>query len=392
MNGNLSKKVLWLLYASHKGGHTYPTRALLNHLQIYYSDYFDSYAINILDYTYLVSFFETIGRYGDLKFRKLWRAGYKNLQRENKLFLDVWKRIEKFIFYLDNVPNKLLKKYPSPDLIISFQPELNAVADFFKKYFFVPWHTVIIDLNLHGLWVNNAVDFYYVYNNEMRENLIRKGFKPEQIIISGIPLREQFLAVTAKPQIETRKKLSLYQELPTILIMAGLLGTMVDFTKVIAQIVDLNKACQLLVVCGKNIRAQKEILDYKSKLKIPIYVYGTVDLIAPLMWSSDFIISKPGSVTIAEALALGKPMIVVTPKAGSLQEFYFAELLEKENTGRWANTDEEILRLVEEFLTNPELLENLGKNARQKHGHNLNATKIIAENIINIFQKRKEQK
>ncbi|MEO0132237.1 MAG: glycosyltransferase [candidate division WOR-3 bacterium] len=387
MKNGIGKKTLWLVYASRKGGHTYPTYALLSYLKTNYAHLFDARAINLLEHSFWMSSLEIVGRYGDLKFRKLWRFGYKSLRAESKWFLKIWEKSERLLFYFDNIVNTLFKKFPTPDLIVSFQPELNAIADYFKKYFLGQWHTVIIDLCLHGLWVNRAVDFYYVYNEEMKQMLLNKNFNTDQILVSGIPLRSQFYEVITKSPSEIRSQLGIFPNLPTILIIGGLLGTMVNFAEVVSKILNLKYPCQLLVVTGKNIRAQQQLVEIKTKLKLPIYIYGATDNVAPLMWASDFIISKPGSVTIAEALSLGKPMIVVTPEAGSLQEFYFAKLLEEENVGRWARNLYEIPRLVEELLTQKDLFVVLSTNAQKKHGHNLNATRIITENIINVFKK-----
>jgi processive 1,2-diacylglycerol beta-glucosyltransferase len=386
MSKNPQSKSIWLVYASHKGGHTYPAKALTNYLNKYFGNIVSAYPVNILEYTSILSRAEKIGRWGDLKLRKIWKAGYKNLHKENKFFIHLWRSIEQGFFELDQVTKRLLKHYPAPDLIISFQPELNIVARYFKRNFAVDFYTVIIDLVVHGLWKDPYVDYYFVYNEAMKEDLIQRGVSPTQISVSGIPLREQFTELNTKGnQKELRKQLKLASELPTILIMGGLLGTMVDFFNVINSILKENLTLQLLVVCGKNELAQKRALEIKRQSRGPIYVYGTVDNIAELMFSSDLVISKPGSVTIAEALALGKPMLVITPEAGSAQELLFAQLLQKEKAGVWVTNVQEVGAELKKLLASPLILENLQQNAQRVGSHSLIANKIISEKIIDLL-------
>jgi len=323
-----------------------------------------------------------MSRWGDLHLPRIWRGGYENLKNSSPLFLSAFKWVESYLFSLEGSLNKLFRS-EKPDIIVSFQPEINVLAPLLKRKAFCPIQTVIIDLAIHGLWVNRAIDHYYVFNEGVSSELQDYDVTRAKITISGIPLREDFKRVLKMDRTLIKEKLSMKSDLPTVLVLGGLLGQMVDFPKVLSSIAQAKVCCQLLVICGKNEVARQKMAKMKEKLNLPVYTYGTVANIAEMMWASDLIVSKPGSVTIAEALALGKPMIVLTPKAGSAQELRFAEFLERNRAGKWVADARDVGKTIREIFTTPSLYSEIERNAKRIGRHSLTANETIVRNIIN---------
>lgn len=378
-------KVVWILYCSQKGGHRYPAEALFSTLKSSGQNQLTPKVFNLLYLSPLSHLISEISRYGDLQFPSLWRAGYKNLQRKNTLFITLWQWISGLLFSLDGVKGKLIRKGGLPDLILSLQPEINILASLFKNWFGCPFHTVIIDLALHGLWVDKEIDHYYLFHERLIFESMSLGINQAQVTVSGIPLRLDFAQIRREPISEVRKRLSLAKDLPTILLVAGLLGEMVKFEEIIKEITSLPMPSQLLIICGKNEKAKRDLAGLN--LKNPVYLYGEVSNMAEMMWASDLIISKPGSVTISECLALGKPMIVLTPSAGSAQELRFANFLEEVGAGIWVKEIRELPSAVKRILACPEVSAQMRENGEKVGQLNLTAGQTIAQHIKkNLFK------
>jgi processive 1,2-diacylglycerol beta-glucosyltransferase len=376
------KKTIWILYCSRKGGHTYPVKALDTYITENYNSNFSTKVINLLDILPTASLIEKLGRYGDLKFRRTWRYGYKNLQAENPVFLEIWRWVQGLLFNLDGLHKKLSTLAGKPDLIVSIQPEVNVLSPFFKKWYSVPIHTIIIDLAVHGLWLDKMIDHYYVFNSILSSELQKRGINLSHITVSGVPLRPSFSNIVKKDPKVIREKLGISDELPTLLLLGGLLGAMVDFNQVIQSIIDLDLPLQLLVIYGKNEKSREKFSQMRQNSKTVIYPYGIVSNMDEMMWAADLVISKPGSVTMAESLALDKPMLVILPEAGSFQEFRFAQFLQENGAGRWIEKPDAAGPAVKEILFTPNLYQTMKANAQKLGRQSLTANNTIMENLI----------
>ena len=372
-------KNLWVVYSSRKGGHKYPTLSIVNYLKKYHNDKFDTVGINFLDYSPLASFFDSIGRFSDLKLKKMMKVGYSNLRANKKRMLSPYGGAIRLIFKLGGLRRNLLRSFGKPDIILSIQPEVNTMASYLKEWFGVPIYSAIIDLVAHGLWVNKDIDGYFIPHADMKEELMNYGVEEENIVITGLPIREGFRNATKRDKVPLRKELGIDTDLPTVLMLGGLLGKMVDFIKVIESLSRVKVPHQLIGIFGKNDidREKAEKMDYPYKL----YPKGQIENVYDWMWASDIVITKPGSVTIAEITSLGKPIIVITPLAGSLQETKFAELLQRKGIGKWVQTADEVGQCAENLLSNPKLMEEVSKNAKDFGGVSLysidNITKFL---------------
>lgn len=380
------KRTIWVCYSSRKGGHTYPSKALYDYIKDTARDDVAVEIINLLDLSPIVSFMDELGRYGDLKLRCLYKTGYQNLERDNQTLLGGYRFVESLLFNISKIDKKLRYRFGKPDIIISLQPEVNVIAHLLKKWFAVPIHTVIIDLSVHSLWVHSCIDHYCVANEPSKERLGEYQLSPDEITVTGMPLRSGFARVRNTDVQQVRKQLNVSPDLPTILIMGGLLGTMIDFETAIASIMGIQSPFQLLVIFGKNEKAKIRAEVLRQKSQYPIHLYGTVSNVNEMMWASDIIVSKPGSVTIAEALSLGKPMVVISPRAGSAQEHRFAALLKAAGAGDWIKSAEDLGASVRTLCASKSTYENMRKNAYALGHHSLTATETIFKKIESILQ------
>jgi len=382
---------LWILYSSKKGGHRYPSLSIYNTAKQEYENLFNPVVINLLDISPFASFVDSIGRWGDLKLKNVWKKGYGRLNESDPKMLNFYKVGARVIFGRKSVKNILTRIGNTPDVILSIQPEVNVLADLLNYWFACPIHTAIIDYAVHSLWVHKGISQYYIPNHHIEQDMKRYGVELNKIIISGIPIRPSFVSVMETPQRQIRKKLNINEELPTFLLTGGLLGTMVDYAAILNSFMNINTPHQLLVVFGKN-DTEKKNLDYmRLKSKFPYYFFGVAENMEELMWASDIVIGKPGSVTMAESLALGKPMIVITPEAGSAQELRFAQFLEKNGAGIWLHSPQEAGITAENILVDYRTFNQMKENARALGKYNRSANKTILENIKNTLRIQYQQ-
>ena len=81
-----------------------------------------------------------------------------------------------------------------------------------------------------------------------------------------------------------------------------------------------------------------------------------------LMHVSDIILTKPGGITTAEALAKGLPMLIIHPLPG--QEAMNTKFLLKEGVAVKAENSQDVEILLEELLENKSKLKTMSDKAR----------------------------
>jgi processive 1,2-diacylglycerol beta-glucosyltransferase len=99
-----------------------------------------------------------------------------------------------------------------------------------------------------------------------------------------------------------------------------------------------------------------------SHLRKKIIVLPDAPNIDELMAISTMIITKPGGITTAEALAKGLPMLIVHPLPG--QEAMNTKYLLKEGVAVKAESPEDAVVLLEELLYNKYKLRRMSEKAR----------------------------
>jgi len=206
----------------------------------------------------------------------------------------------------------------SPDLIVSVHPlmqeiPLQVLARIGQK---VPFFTVVTDLvTIPPVWFDTRATLCFVPTDEGHRLALRAGLRPEQLRKFGLPIRPAF-AREPRPQAILRRELGMAPDVPAALIVSGGegMGPVGDIARAVAARLaadaqDMEQpAGQLVVICGRNQKLQEELSAYPWP--VPTVVEGFVDDVWDWMSASDCIITKAGPGTIAEALALGLPILL----------------------------------------------------------------------------------
>lgn len=211
----------------------------------------------------------------------------------------------------------------------------------------IPMYTCITDVPAHSEWIADGNRLYFVSSEETKASLLSRGVDPEKIVISGIPVREEFKKHRITAETSEKKN---------ILVMGGGLGLLPGGDLLLSRLAELENV-DVTLIAGRNENLRRDIMK-----RYPTFsTIGFTDNIGEFMVKADAIVTKPGGVTMAEAVNTGTPLYVVNPFL--LQELGNAEFIEKHNIGKvvWQECDA-TADAIEEFITDSEGLDEMKKN------------------------------
>ena len=266
--------------------------------------------------------------------------------------------------------NKLLPLIDEfkPDVIITTHPFPTEMVSILKSKELVniPLVCIMTDYAPHKAWVNEKVDAYIVSNDDMVEEMKSIGVKEEVIYPFGIPIEQVFFEKKDKDLV--LNELELNPNLPTILMMAGSFGVTNVFQ---------------IVITGKNQKLYDEFNKIVGSSNKPTKLIYFTNEVNKFMQAADMIITKPGGLTITEALASNIPMAIFDAIPG--QEEENAEFLINHNMAIKLEKDKSCSNIIEELLINKEKLNNMKEACRSfdKNDSSKNICALIKELVEN---------
>jgi len=170
---------------------------------------------------------------------------------------------------------------------------------------------IVTDFEAHALWMEPCVNFYCVASPATKARLVARGASEEHIRVTGIPIAAKFSARVDAAAI--RAQFGFQDGTPTMLVLSGGFG-MGPVREILAELDKVERALQIIVVCGKNEKLRKQLAGEKMRHKTEVLGFATN--MHELMVASDLILTKPGGLTTSEALAMGKPLLILNPIPG----------------------------------------------------------------------------
>ncbi len=253
-------------------------------------------------------------KYLAMKTPKVYGELYELSNKENSL--------KSFVSMLNNIfSNKLIPLIAEfkPSIIITTHPFSTEMVSILKekKLIDMPLLCIMTDYSWHRTWINTGVDAYVVSNNDMAIEMIQQGVDKNKLYSYGIPIGESFFRKEDKSNL--LDKLELEDNKKVILIMAGSFGV----TKILEIYKNLNlltEDVQIILITGKN---QKLYNKFKKEVKYqqkPIKLIYFTEQVSKFMKVADIIITKPGGLTITEAIASNVPMVLFDAIPGQEEE------------------------------------------------------------------------
>ena len=258
-----------------------------------------------------------------------------------------------------------LQLYPrlaevAPDVIISVHPFATEMISGLKerRRITCPLICIMTDYGVHKAWIAPNVDAYVVACDDMVNDLRRLGIPKEHIYPYGIPVHDVFF--DKEDQAKLLTEMDLESEVPTVLFMAGSMG--------VSNIVDLYRGLcsspldlQIIIITGNNKKLYKlfesEIPNSSKKTKL---IQFTTE-VERFMHASDLIITKPGGLTVSEALACNLPLAVFDAIPG--QEEDNANFLQTHDMGVRI-TKENFSAVVSSLIEHKERLRHMRESCR----------------------------
>lgn len=276
---------------------------------------------------------------------------------------------------------KLVKKY-RPDALICTHPFPAGACSWYVKdrprsFLF---STLITDYSVHQMWIYPRVDCYFVAREAMKTDLIAAGLSFEQIYVTGIPISGRFLRQNS--QEHTRTQYGLSSKLPTVLIMGGGLG-LGGVESALNKLEAVERKLQILVVAGKNEKLRDRVKKGAQKSKHKIIVWGYCAEVPELMSISTLLISKPGALTVTEAMVSGLPMLLHDPIPGP--ETDNAVFVARHGAAVWVRSDEGLALAIKDLLqddTKLRCMKEMAQKCRRPY-----AALDIAEHIATELKK-----
>jgi processive 1,2-diacylglycerol beta-glucosyltransferase len=304
----------------------------------------------------------TTGRYLYLQLVKNFPVFYGYLFRQTRhdtAMSFIFKKIRSFSL---SRMVKLLEEV-EPDVIVSTFPSAAAAISILKAKGLtaIPSVTILTDHTDHSYWLHPHTDLYLVGSEHVSQLLQRQHDIPEsQITVTGIPIRSRFCLDYNR--VHLKEKHGLSSDLPVVMVMGGGLGMIgKEFIRLL-QSDDIPAPIQFVIVCGHNHKLKKRLTAELSNVKHTVTITGYIEHVHEIMAISDLIVTKPGGLTISEALALELPMLLFKPLPGQEQDN--AALLVNAGAALQANDEHELLVQLIHIFQDEQTLPELKLNAR----------------------------
>ncbi|MFA6433064.1 MAG: glycosyltransferase [Elusimicrobiales bacterium] len=242
-----------------------------------------------------------------------------------------------------------------------------------------PLFAVLTDYYAHSYWPPNGVERYFIPDKSVEAGLKANGTQPNKMITTGIPVRKEFL--TQADARQKRKELGLAPDLFTVLLTGGSKG-LGEIRLAAETLKKFAGRLQIVAMCGENKKLGRALTDLfggNRQLKI---AGGFAQHPASLYQAADLVVGKAGGITIAETMALNKPMLLFSPLPG--QEERNAGFLLKNGLADFAEDPRRLETLIKKYLRHPGALAAL-KEAIAKTARPYAAREIAAGIMERLF-------
>jgi len=161
---------------------------------------------------------------------------------------------------------------------------------------------------------------------------------------------------------EVLRSLGLIHRKPVVLVMGGGMGP-APLDEIVRSLERCELPVQVIAIAGHNRVMRRRLERLCGRVALDLHVFGWTNRVTELMASADLLVTKPGGVTVAEALATGVPLLLTEPIPGP-EERHVRYLVERE-AAVYAPSVAEIPKLASAVLTNPARRARMVKRHRE---------------------------
>ena len=224
----------------------------------------------------------------------------------------------------------------------------------------------VTDYDLHNMWLVPDMQGYLAATEEVAFRMRARGLPADRIHVTGIPVMPVFSRPDAPALARDANAVRLgLDPARTVVLMASGGGGMGNLPAMVARVLTLDgpgSDFQVIAVAGRNVAAYEALQALALRHPGRLVAVGFTDEMEKLMAAADLVVTKPGGLTISECLALGKPMLLVSPIPG--QEEHNAGFLMEEGAAWLAYDTIGLEYKLAELMAAPDKLRRMAQKSR----------------------------
>lgn len=224
--------------------------------------------------------------------------------------------------------------------------------------FSAPVWVQVTDFDFHALWIQQQMNGYFAAHEEVAWRMAERGIPADTIHVTGIPIMPAF--DRQYDRANCAAEFGLDPNRTTLLMMSGGMGVG-SIEQLAERLLQLKGDFQIVALAGRNEKLLTDLKVVAMQHPGRLFPLGFINVIERVMAASDLAITKPGGLTTSECLAVGLPMIVVSPIPG--QEERNADFLLENGAALKACDAGALAWRVQYLLDNPKRLAHLRQNA-----------------------------
>lgn len=243
-----------------------------------------------------------------------------------------------------------------PSIILVTHPfAVNIMGALKRKGLNIPVIVIVTDFKAHSTYIDKNIDAYITASENTKNDLSLRGIDSRRIFSYGIPVKDEFFETNLN--LDSTKNDDYFN----ILLMSGSMG-LKNISYVLKELLNNSNKLRITVVCGKNEKLKEKLLkEYDHNIKNKkLHILGFCRDIDFLMEYSDIIISKPGGLTVSEAITKNLPLLI--PFAIPGQETQNVDFLTNNGYAIYIDNLLELNLIVDKLISNPKDLEKMRSN------------------------------
>ena len=228
-------------------------------------------------------------------------------------------------------------------------------------------------------WDGVTADLLWVADEGSAKELRENNSKAKEVVAGGWPVRPTF-----EPAEEGKKGIAKKGEPFRVLYLIN--SRRRKAIRTVEKILQLPNV-EVTAVVGKEEELKGELRKAFSKNDGKLEIHGWVKNLAGMIRGHDVVVTKPGTISVREILATGRPAVLVEGGRNAEKRKGICHLITRLGGGALADSPSEIASRIRQALEGGGVgLREWGRRARQESVRTLGATERLASRISQMAQ------
>ena len=228
-------------------------------------------------------------------------------------------------------------------------------------------------------WDGVTADLLWVADEGSAKELRENNSKAKEVVAGGWPVRPTF-----EPAEEGKKGIAKKGEPFRVLYLIN--SRRRKAIRTVEKILQLSNV-EVTAVVGKEEQLKGELRKAFSKNDGKLEIHGWVKNLAGMIRGHDVVVTKPGTISVREILATGRPAVLVEGGRNAEKRKGICHLITRLGGGALADSPSEIASRIRQALEGGGVgLREWGRRARQESVRTLGATERLASRISQMAQ------